>query len=335
LRPYNELKTPDRDRFFEAPDGCDYPVYAGRNVNQFMHAPLDERGGIEPPSMWSVEEDSNPDTSAKRRIREKNVRTLKRALYNCFDGSGTQKQFVNELLKEHRGEGLIPEDVLLDCTEYRIVIRSVANSTNERTLIAAIAPSGVVCHESLHTIRPYRIDPEERDLEEHPIHSVYKHEFADRELFVALGLLNSVPFDYLTRTRVDANIIQINLRESQLPRLIDGDGWFEYIWMRAARLNCYGDAFAEMRDRLGRVEPATETAERRRLQAEIDAAAFHAYGLDRAETKFVLDDFHRVKDPRVMTEAYFDSVLEYYDDLSERGPSPQIKPTTGLPDRSV
>lgn len=34
--------------------------------------------------------------------------------------------------------------------------------------------------------------------------------------------------------------------------------------------------------------------ERRELQAELDAAAFHAYGFDREQTAFVLDDFHRV-----------------------------------------
>ena len=51
-------------------------------------------------------------------------------------------------------------------------------------------------------------------------------------------------------------------------------------------------------------------------------AAFHAYGLDREQTKFVLDDFHRVQSPRVISEAYFGSVLEYYDGLAETGPHP-------------
>ena len=77
-----------------------------------------------------------------------------------------------------------------------------------------------------------------------------------------------------------------------------------------------------MRERLGGLEPATETAERRRLQAQVDAAAFHAYGLDREQMAFVLEDFHRVQNPRVMDEDYFDSVLEYYDELAEAGPLP-------------
>ncbi|SEH41655.1 hypothetical protein SAMN05192561_101809 [Halopenitus malekzadehii] len=92
--------------------------------------------------------------------------------------------------------------------------------------------------------------------------------------------------------------------ESQVPRLTEGDEWFDYISTRADRLNCYGEDFEEMRDRLGGIEPATEMDERREVQAELDAAAFHAYGLDREQTAFVLEDFHRVQNPRLMDEDY-------------------------------
>ncbi|MFB6175913.1 MAG: hypothetical protein ABEI99_01980, partial [Halobaculum sp.] len=74
---------------------------------------------------------------------------------------------------------------------------------------------------------------------------------------------------------------------------------------------------AEMRERLGGIDPATDPEERERLRAEIDAAAFHAYGLDREETAFVLDDFHRVDDPRLMTDDYFERVLAVYERLGE------------------
>jgi len=122
------------------------------------------------------------------------------------------------------------------------------------------------------------------------------------------------------RIKIDTGIAMYKFRESQMPRLTDDDNWFEYISTRAARLNCYGEAFAEMRERLGGLDPATEPSERERLRAEIDAAAFHAYGLDREETAFVLDDFHRVQSPRLMTESYFERVLEEYDTLAESGP---------------
>jgi hypothetical protein len=322
LRPYFELnRTTDRDRFVEDSREGNYPVYGGSNINQFQHTPL-ENEGIEDPKLWSVDENVNPEKSAKRRIREKNVRSLKRRIYDTFDGTGSQKSFVNDLLNDHRGKPLTEQDVKLDCTAYRIVHRDIARATDERTLIASVIPPGTVCHDKLHTMRPYRITPTEEDLEKETLHSVYEPEFSDSELFVALGLLNSLPFDYLIRRKTDTTIIMYKTKESQMPRLTEDDDWFEYISSRAARLNCYGDDFEEMRERLGGIEPATEQDERERLRAEIDGAAFHAYGLDRDETKFVLDDFHRVRDPRLMTEDYFDLVLHKYDELAEEGPLP-------------
>jgi hypothetical protein len=314
-QPYAELhRTSDTDRFVEDPSEGDYPVYGGSNIYQFNHDP--SFVDIDPPEFWSVAEDVDPDASAKRRVREKNYRKLKRALFYAFDGSGSQVSFVNDLLDDHRGEELSEEDVLLDCTEYRIVFRDVARASDERTIIASVIPEGIVCTNTLHTVRPYKIDPDEEDLSSSPLHSVYERVFTDESLFAALGLLNSIPFDYLMRTKVDTHIVMYKFGESQVPRLTEGDEWFEYIWRRAARLNCYGEEFEEMRDRLGGIEPVTDPDEREEIQAELDAASFHAYGLDREQTAFILDDFHQVRDPRRMTDEYFDLVLEKYDELT-------------------
>jgi hypothetical protein len=38
--------------------------------------------------------------------------------------------------------------------------------------------------------------------------------------------------------------------------------------------------------------------------------------------RFVYDDFHRVGNLRLMTDDYFESVVEIYDELAERGPQP-------------
>ncbi|HET7325396.1 MAG TPA: DNA methyltransferase [Halococcus sp.] len=323
--PYEEIhRTRDADRFVENEQAGDYPVYGGKNIQQHVYDDTIELGA-EPFVFWSVEEHVDPERSAKYRARERtfNSGNLKKSIYLKFNGNETSKsqiQFVNDLLADYRGKPLTPEDALLDCTEYRIAYREIANSTNERTLIAAVLPIGVVHHHKLNSLRPYEISPTEDHLSENPIRGAYKRSFSDKELFVASGLINSLPFDFLMRTKVDSTVVAYKFTESQAPRLTKGDNWFEYIWTRAARLNCYGEAFTEMRERLGGIAPATDETERRRLQAEIDAAAFHAYGLDREETQFVLDDFHRVRSPRLMTEDYFDLVSEKYDDLAEIGP---------------
>ncbi|MCQ4335003.1 type II restriction endonuclease subunit M [Natronomonas sp. F2-12] len=320
--PYRELdRTNDRDRFVEKEQEGDYPVLGGSNIYQYAYSP-DYVENLESPKFWSVNEDSNPEKSAKRRIREKNYRKLKRGLYDAFDGSGSQKKFVDKTLNQHRGEGLSEEDVLLDCTEYRIVYRDIARANDERTMIASVIPKEVVCHNKLHTIRPYSIDPEQENLSKSPLHDVYHRIFSDQELFVTLGLLNSIPFDFLMRTKIDSTVVMYKFKESQVPHLTEGDDWFEYISTRAARLNCYGNEFKQMRERLGGIESATDKSERRELQAEIDAAAFHAYGLNREDVDFILNDFHRVQNPRVMTEEYFEMVSERYDLLEQEGPKP-------------
>ncbi|QGX95835.1 hypothetical protein EI982_14115 [Haloplanus rallus] len=309
-------KTSDKERFFDTPEDCQYPILTGRNFFQFSYTP-DFYDDLEPPFQWSVDEEIDPSRSAKQRIREKKVRSLKKSLYEAFDGSGSMKGFVNDLLEEERGRPLSPKDVRLPSTTYRVGFRRVARGTDERSMISAVIPPGPVCDYSFYVIEPFEIKPSQEDLSEFPLHSVYEQVFSDRELFAALGLFNSISFDFLIRRKIDNSIPIYSFKETQIPDLTKGDDWFEYISTRAARLNCYGEAFAEMRDRLGGIDPATDMDERRELQAELDAAAFHAYGLNHEQTEFVLEDFHRVRDPRIMDEAYFEMVLEKYESLSE------------------
>jgi hypothetical protein len=107
--------------------------------------------------------------------------------------------------------------------------------------------------------------------------------------------------------------------ECQAPRITEGDEWFEFISSRAARLNAYGDEFEDMRERLGGLDPENSKSTRLELQAEIDAAVFHAYGFSYDETEFILEDFHKVQNPRVMTDDYFDTVLSKYETVVEQG----------------
>ncbi|WP_202979385.1 hypothetical protein [Natrinema versiforme] len=282
---------------------------------------------MEPAEYWSVEEDNTPEKSAKHRARERafNSGNLKKAIYTEFGGEQTsksQKQFVNDLLEQHRGEPLSMDDILLDSSEYRIVFRNITNSTNERTMIASVIPKDVICHDKLITVRPYEIAPTEEDLEEFPLHGAYDRAFTDQELFVAIGLLNSIPFDFIMRTKIDTTVVTYKFNESQMPRLTEGDDWFEYISVRAARLNCYGDRFEEMRERLGGLEPITGKEARKRARVELNAAAFHAYDLEHDDMEFILNDFYRVSNPQLMTEEYFDQVKKKYEKLAEKGPLP-------------
>lgn len=306
-------RTYDSDRFVESEDEGEYPVYGGKNIYQFIYD--NQFLDVAKPEFWSVEESVDPELSAKKRIRNKEVKNLKTDLYDAFDGTGSQKQFVNELLKEARGKPLHENDVKLDTTDYRIVFRDITQATNERTFIASVIPPGIVCHSKLRTLRPHTVAPEsEEDLEQFPLRNVYEPMFSKKELFVALGLLNSIPFDYLMRTKTYTTIVAYKVRESHVPRLTEGDDWFEYIWKRAAKLNSYGEAFEEIRKELG-IEPISEHDQRKRTQAEIDAAAMHAYSIEQEEVKHLIKNFRQVKNPRLMDDEYFELVLQSFKNL--------------------
>jgi hypothetical protein len=136
IEPYRSLHgTDDSDRLFESPEGTDYPVYQGKNMYQYSYD--NTFIDVEDVSLWSVNEEVDPNRSAKKRFREKAVRTLKTEIYEQMGGRDTsqsQKSFVNDLLESHRGEPLTDQDVLLDSTEYRITFCQVTNATDERTL---------------------------------------------------------------------------------------------------------------------------------------------------------------------------------------------------------
>ncbi|MFB6158706.1 MAG: Eco57I restriction-modification methylase domain-containing protein [Candidatus Nanohalobium sp.] len=319
LVPYRELdKNKARDRFFNDRDRGDYPVVGGTTIHQYSY----RKPHAEEPNLWSLDEDKDSETSAKARIREKNYDNLKSKLVRQLgweNSSKSQISFLNSKLEKKRGKEYSSEDVLLDSTAYRPVFRKVTQTTNERTMISAILPPGVATVDPITTIRPYKIDANEDELDEFPLRSIYKRRFTDRELFVVTGILNSICFDYLLRPKVEANISNYKVLETQAPRINGQKEWFKYISERSAKLNCYRDEFKEIRERLD-IEAVEDEEERAKLRAEIDAAVIHAYGLDREEAKFLINDFDTIENPDLMTEDYFDMVLEKFDELDEEGP---------------
>jgi hypothetical protein len=315
---YRELdQTNDADRFFNEDGNDRYSLYGGKNIFQFSYSPPH----AQPVEYFSVPE-SEPKKSAKARIRGKNLRSLKNSIHSFIDApqSKSKKSAVNDRLTELRGEELRSEDVLLDCTEYRIGYRDIARPTDERTAIAAVLPKGVITYTNLTTVRPYTIKPNEESLSKIPLHDAYQRKYTDKELFALTGLINSLAFDFLIGEKTDKRIATYGMLESQAPTFSEGDDWFDYIATRSAKLNCYGDQFEEMRKRLGEVDPVVDQEERRQTQAEIDAAAFHAYNLDYEDAEFIVEDKHRVQNPRIMDDKYFNAVLEIYQRINKTNP---------------
>ncbi len=168
---------------------------------------------------------------------------------------------------------------LLGYQQYRMGHRSVASSTNERTMIAAILPVNVFFGHSINAQRaPMR---------------------GDDMLFVT-SLLNSFIVDYSLRSSVSANLTMFFIYQLPVPRLSRKDKAFGPIVERATRLICTTSEFDDLAKEVGfksHKAGTTDSTERAKLRAELDGLIAHLYGLTEEEFAYVLTTFPIVPDP--------------------------------------
>ncbi len=162
--------------------------------------------------------------------------------------------------------------------------KDITSPTNQRTMIASAIPySAVTNHFPLLLMSvPWR-----------------------RQLCL-LGNLNSFAFDYATRQKIGGITLNFFIVE-QLPTL-PPDRYDEkcpwdkkqslekWISERVLKLTCTADDMRPLAEAAGFKEGVHKwnEQERRQLRAELDAAYFHLYGLEREEVDYVLDQFQGV-----------------------------------------
>lgn len=161
--------------------------------------------------------------------------------------------------------------------KYRLAYRSIASSTNERTLICTVIPPSFTGN------------------------SLNVAENLDGKTQLACtALLNSFVVDWLLRQKVTTNINMFYIYQLPIPRLSPRDQSYDPIVDRAAKLICATPAFddfakeAGLRDHKGAV---TNPTERGRLRAELDGLIAHLYGLTEEEFTYILGTFPLVSDP--------------------------------------
>ena len=165
------------------------------------------------------------------------------------------------------------EGQTLPYQRYRLAHRSVASSTNERTLIASVLPPEIFSGHSLNVA----FEPE-----------------ANGEQLVLLAFMNSFVLDYYLRQQVSANLTMFFIYQCPLPRLSQTDPHFVAISQRAARLTCTSPEFDILARTVGlkdHSDGATDATERARLRAELDGLVAHLYGLNEAEFAHIIATF--------------------------------------------
>ncbi len=160
---------------------------------------------------------------------------------------------------------------------YRVAFRDIARSNDERTMIAFVAPPGVVFG---HTAT----------VEKSPWTR------ANSDALLLCALFNSFVFDWLVRQKAATHLSLYILEPMPIPQF-RGDAQ-RFLIHSALRLSCNDPGFAGLwREQLvGRTDwQAMEDPDGRwALRTEMDAVVAAGYGLDRSHYARVLDSFsHR------------------------------------------
>lgn len=151
----------------------------------------------------------------------------------------------------------------------RVAFRDVSRATDSRTVRACLVPPQTF----LTNKAPY-------------LAFVEGDEHARA---VALGVLNSIAFDWQARRFVETNLNFFILEGLRIPKL--DDATFEAIASATARLSCPDERFADFAGAAGVEVGSLSPEDRNELRAEIDARVAHAWGLDGADLETIFADF--------------------------------------------
>ena len=180
-----------------------------------------------------------------------------------------QKRRLSPVFKRMFSADLLADPESHPMNHCRIAFRDVTNRTNSRTVIACLIPPRT----PLTNSAPYLVTAGWPSLSQSNL----------------LGVLNSIPFDWMSRRYVETNLNFFIPNVLTFPPQ-DGTPWDE-IGRLAARLSCVDDRFADFAADAG-VECGPLTDEQRGdMRAEIDALVAVAYGLTEDELRFIFTDF--------------------------------------------
>ena len=163
---------------------------------------------------------------------------------------------------------------------YRLVIRTIASNTNERSLISAVIPKNHFISNSLHGVHI--------NSNQSPKNNKY--------MLLLQAFLNSFAVDYFIRQKVSVNINKKYITPLKIPRLTEKDPYFKELVEGSARLTCISNEFNELADEIGiKRGGIKDEQERLKVQGEIDAIVAYVYGFSFGEFEYILNTFRTGK----------------------------------------
>lgn len=199
---------------------------------------------------------------------------------------------------------------------YQLVFRNIARSTDVRTVFTSILPPHRFYTHSLSTIIPLHNG------------SVALGMAYNQNIAYLAGILNSMTFDFLIRSKVDKNVASV-IKNTPIP-----DTQNQEISVLAARLSVGTDEFEAFAEALRVPNTALSPLERIRACARLDALVATEYGISRDEYVRILNSFKFEEDSSLLTvkdadwrdhgtlRGFFGEVRklapEYYDEITGR-----------------
>ncbi|HSN98718.1 MAG TPA: hypothetical protein VLS89_10555, partial [Candidatus Nanopelagicales bacterium] len=181
----------------------------------------------------------------------------------------------------------------LDKDAFRIAFREVARNTDERSMICAVLPPGVVAGHTLVLHRPFG------DVVRGKRHEEVLN-LSPQVLLYVVAVFNSFALDWLLRQRINAHVSMFYVYQLPMPRLTEGDPRLTPIASRAAKLTCTSPEFDKLAKAVGlgsHKKGVTDPEARAQLRAEIDGLVAHLYGLTEEEFAHILRSFPVVPEP--------------------------------------
>ncbi|AKE63485.1 hypothetical protein MYAER_1127 [Microcystis aeruginosa NIES-2549] len=184
-----------------------------------------------------------------------------------------EKEARQALLK--RGE--VDKGQILDYQTYRLGFRDVARNTDIRTMIATILPPNSFCGNTIS------LEKNEKQVA-----------ISLKEKCYLLSIFNSFVFDRSIRDKVTSHLSFFYVYQNPIPRLKEGDKYFQEIVENAAKLICTTEEFEQLAKEVGigsHKNGVTEEAERMAIRAKLDAIIAHLYELTLTEFQHILTTF--------------------------------------------